>query len=59
MKDDGYDPKEFAAQTAKVMAKRMTDAYVASVIAGIDSYTDDYLPDEDDFFAWVEGYDWT
>ncbi len=47
-----------ARETAAAMAKRMQKAYLQSVKKSIDAYGDAYEPDEEDFFAWLEGYDW-
>lgn len=48
-----------AKETADTMAARLVKAYVASVMRQPECYLRDDLPDEDDFFAWVEGYDWS
>ena len=47
---------EIARTTIEKMASVMTRDYLASVEENIDDYSEDYLPNEDDFFAWVEGW---
>lgn len=46
---------EAAAEVAAKMAERMQKAYTISVIKYIEDY--DAEPDEDDFFTWLEVYD--
>jgi len=49
-----------AEQTAQARADAMVARYVASVESTANDYIEgDFEPDIDDFFAWVEGYDWS
>ncbi len=46
-------------KVAEKMALRMKAAYEKGVAECWQSYAgDNNLPDEEDFFAWVEGYRW-
>jgi hypothetical protein len=48
-----------ANKTALDMAERMKAAYLKSVARSLEYYDNVCVPDEDDFLAWVEGYDWS
>lgn len=50
---------EQAENTAEKMALRMQAAYIRSVERNSHYYIDAQGADEDDFFAWLEGYDWS
>ena len=45
-----------ARAVAQKYADRLVRCYVAGVIRYLDQYTQP--PDEEDFFAWLEGYEW-
>lgn len=49
---------ERAEAVAKEMSARVVPAYIASVKRYPEGYKDN-LPDAEDFFAWLEGYDWS
>jgi len=46
-----------AEEIAQKYAQRLVASYKQSVSNYFESYTD--LPDDDDFFAWVESYEWS
>ena len=45
-----------ARAIAEKLAAKMPAAYEDSVYKYLENYEEP--PDEDDFFAWLEGYDW-
>lgn len=47
---------KIAREIAERIAKRMPAAYEASVREYVEHYAEP--PSEDDFWAWLEGYDW-
>lgn len=49
---------EKAKETAKRMAERVEKAYIKAVTDNLDAYDSEMQPDEEDFFAWAEGYGW-
>jgi len=56
--------KEQLIENAEKMARKYADRLVEKYVAGVTKYADDYITDgndadDDDFFAWVEGYDWS
>lgn len=51
---------KMAQEIAKTMAEKMQAAYVAAITKYAEDYANnDALPDANDFFAWVENYDWS
>lgn len=53
------DP-EAMAQRAKEIAEKFVARAPIAYAASVKRYAEHYdeMPDEDDFFAWLEGYDW-
>lgn len=49
--------KAIAKAVAEKAAMKMFNAYVQSVERHSDDY-DEYDPTDEDFMAWLEGYDW-
>lgn len=50
------DYPKIAREIAEKFAARMPKAYESSVAKYLKHY--DEPPDEDDFWGWLEGYDW-
>lgn len=46
-----------AKEVVEKFAARLVKAYPAWCVKYSKHYAE--LPDEDDFFAWIEGYDWS
>jgi hypothetical protein len=53
------DKVKAAIVVATAMAEKVKTAYIESVKNNLASYDGDYMPDEMDFFAFVEGFDWS